>query len=255
MLIITLSVASPAGAQERLIDAAIKAGVHYIMPNEYGGDQEDLAMAKETLIGEKAIATRQYIERAAQGTHTHWIALACSFWYEFSLGGTEARYGFDFHKKALTLFDDGDVKICTSTWPQCGRAVAQLCALPILPPSAADEGLTLTALEDRPVRVTSFVLSQRDMFASVLRVTGDKESDWTVTREPSKERYGRGMQLMQSGNMAGFAIALYTRAFYPHSNANFSEKVLNEKLGLPKEDLNAATKVGIDFAMAAPSYG
>ena len=65
------------------------------------------------------------------------VSLACSFWYEFSLAGSQARYGFDFAKREVTFYDEGETKITTSTWPQCGRAVAALLSHIVPAPLAA----------------------------------------------------------------------------------------------------------------------
>lgn len=85
------------------------------------------------------------------------------------------------------------------------------------------------------------------MFASVLHVTGDKESDWTISYQPVIERFEQGKAEMQKGNMVGFAQLLYARAFYPDGAGNFGKNagLDNEKLGLEKEDLDEATKFGI----------
>lgn len=241
VLIITLPSGPQNDTQKKLIDAAIEAGVKYIMPNEYGTDQSNVSLRNDTVIGALAMEIRDYIEKAGKGK-THWIALSCSFWYEFSLAGSAARYGFDFDNKSLTLFDDGKQKICTSTWAQCGRAVAKLFSLPILPEGGRDSEPTIGAFEDKAVFITSFVVNQQEMFESVLRVTGDKESGWTVSNESSAERYKRGAELAKQGDSTGYVMMLYSRVFYPNGGGDFSNKVVNDVLSLPKEDLDAMTK-------------
>lgn len=100
-LIITMRAMSPPENQLRLIDAAVEAGVTFIMPNEYGTDQSNVSAADDTKLGPALRTVRKYIEDTGKGK-THWVALSCSFWYEFSLAGSEARYGFDFDKKAVS---------------------------------------------------------------------------------------------------------------------------------------------------------
>ena len=80
------------------------------MPNEWGTDHSNESLGKDTLIGPRLLAARQYAEKLG----LIWIGFSCGFWYEFSLAGSESRYGFDFDKKELTLFDDGTVRICTT---------------------------------------------------------------------------------------------------------------------------------------------
>lgn len=101
VLIITMRAMSPPENQLRLIDAAVEAGVKFVMPNEYGTDQSNEPVANDTRLGPALSAVRKYIEDVGKGK-THWISLSCSFWYEFSLAGSEARYGFDFDKKTVS---------------------------------------------------------------------------------------------------------------------------------------------------------
>nr|POF17749.1 hypothetical protein CFP56_13161 [Quercus suber] len=245
-LIISMNVMAPQDTQTKLIDAAVEAGVKYILVNEWGMDADNEQRGKEMIIGPGQHAVRRYVEKVGAGK-THWIAISCSFWYEFSLAGTEARYGFDFASKKLTLFDDGNQKHTTSTWPQVGRAVAALFSLPI---SSTQPGTpSLSQFDDRAVLISSFEASQRDMLASVLRVTGDDEKDWTITSEEAHARYQRGSELFKKGDFLGFGILLYTRAFYPEDPALVPhEKLHNTLLGLPQEDIDEATRVAVDMA-------
>jgi hypothetical protein len=205
------------------------------------------------MLGPGVLAVRKHIEDNGAGK-THWIGISSGFWYEFSLGTAESRYGFDFKNKSLTIFDDGNEKIITTTWPQTGRAYAALLSLPILPEDANDRKPSLSHWNDKAAYISSFLLSQRDMFASVLRVLGEKESDWTVSHEDAKERYQRGMKMLQEGNMDGFNVQLYTRMFYPTGEGNFTSKLDNELLGLPRESLDEATKVAIEMSKSDRPY-
>ena len=86
------------------------------------------------------------------------------------------------------------------------------------------------------------------MLESALRVTGTKKDDWTITKEPSQERYSSGMKEMQEGNRAGFAKMMYTRVFYPDGcgDVEHNKGTLNKLLNLPKEDIDEATKAAIE---------
>ena len=161
--------------------------------------------------------------------------------------GVPPSYGFDLANRTVTLFDDGDTKISTTTWPQVGRAVAALLSLPIQP-EGQDEEHSLAHFRNKLVYVSSFTLSQREMLDSVLRVTGTSIADWTVTKEPSNERYLCGIEDMKKGDRMGFARMMYSRVFYPDGNGDFEKRrgTSNTVLGLPKEDLDEATRVAIE---------
>ena len=163
-----------------------------------------------------------------------------NFRYEFSLGGTPDRYGFDMPNKKVIFYDDGNQKIHTSTFPQVGRAVAALLSLPMTRTDGHD-GKTLEDYRNKFVHVASFKVSQKDMFASILRVTGTKESDWTISYEPSKERYEKAKIEVQKGDLKAFGRMLYARSFFPGDECpvDFDRYGLdNEALGLPQEDLD-----------------
>lgn len=251
VLIITMNVMAPPDTQRKLIDAAAEADVPWIVPNEWGGDPTQKALVAEAFPGSTNAATREYIESVGKSA---WIGAVCSFWYEFSLAGSPYRFGFDFQDRSVTFFDDGNAPIDTSTWEQCGRAVAALLSLPVLPADEEhdDKTPTLSQFRNKFLYLSSFNVSQRDMFDSVLRVTGTAESDWTVRHQDSKERYAEGVSMLKAGNRQGFAQLMYTRTFYPTDEANYARRGLlhNDLLGLPKEDFDEATKRAVDMALS-----
>ncbi|PNP78931.1 hypothetical protein FNYG_07796 [Fusarium nygamai] len=238
-LIITMAPNAPKDTHSKLVQAAAKAGVSYIMPNGYAGDIEQVKFGEDTLLGPIAKSNRDEIERLGM----KWITVCCGFWFDYSLAGGESRFGFDFDKKSLTLYDDGNVKNSTSTLAQVGRAVAKVLGLKEFPDH--DKSLTVSSFSNRAVYLNSFVVSQRDLFESVKRVTGTSDADWTVTHESSKKRYEEGMAQVKRGDMSGFSKLLYARAFFPEDPSDLSAKAQNELLGLPREDLDEAIKDGI----------
>ncbi|CAI7661893.1 unnamed protein product [Penicillium viridicatum] len=242
-LIITMAPTAPRDTHSKLVQAAAKAGVPYVMPNSYGGDIDNIKLGEETMLGPVGKAHRDEIERLGM----QWITVCCGFWYDYSLAGGEARFGFDFDKRSLTLYDDGNTKNSTSTLSQVGRAVAKVLSLKELPEDESDQSLTLSGFLHKGVYVKSFVVSQKDMFESVKRVTGTTDADWTVTHETTKKRYEDGLAQVRSGNMAGFSKMLYARTFYPDEANDVSAKAQNELLGLPEESLDESTNVGIDM--------
>ncbi|KAL2865897.1 aromatic alcohol reductase [Aspergillus lucknowensis] len=244
-LIITMAPTAPRDTHSKLVHAAAKAGVPYIMPNGYGGDIDNVKLGEDTLLGPVAKANRDEIERLGM----QWVTVCCGFWYDYSLAGGEARFGFDFGRRSLTVYDDGNTKMPTSTLAQVGRAVAKVLSLDELPEDENDKRLTLSTFLNRGVYVKSFVVSQNDMFESVKRVTSTTDSDWTIVHEDTRKRYEDGLALVKVGNMTGFGKMLYARAFYPDERSDLSEKAgaHNKLLGLLDEDLDESTRAGIDL--------
>ncbi|KAI2780051.1 hypothetical protein F4815DRAFT_499877 [Daldinia loculata] len=242
VLIVSMSVHAPRDSVSKLVRAAAKAGVPYILPNWFGHDAANDTLCEDSML--KASRDSITSEIKSLGVSSY-ILLVCNFWYEFSLGGGPDRFGFDFNKRTFVEFGDGTVPIRTSTWPQCGRAVAALLSLKEIPDDEADTSPTLSQFRNGCVYVSSFRLAQRDMFESVKRVTRTADTDWSVTRESAEERWGQGRAALQEGNWKLFTKMLYSRMFFPNGDGDYKGELHNDLLGLPVEDLDEATAVGV----------
>lgn len=223
-------------AHAKLVQAAGKAGVPYIMPNLYGNDY------RHESLGDTDWSKTHYAEKIAQVESTgvsSYIAMVCGFWYEWSLALGEITFGFDIKDRKATFFDDGNTVIAVSTWDQCGRAVAALLSLPErgASPSVAD-------WKNKPLYISSFRVSQRDMLDSLHRVLGTTDKDWEITHESSEKRFRDGLEEQARGSRQGFAKALYSPNFFPDGRGDYetNQGVSNKLLGLPKESLDEATK-------------
>ncbi|KAJ1556310.1 hypothetical protein HK405_002864 [Cladochytrium tenue] len=227
-LIITLSGTAPATIEPALIRAAVAAGVTWIVPNG-SADITDEALFKELpALGRIRDATRQIEESGSSA----YLSLSTGFWYEWSVSLPFA-YGFDFKARAVTLFDEGNVRIRNTTWPQLGRAYAALFSL--------------------PAAVESFFVSQRDIFESVLRVTSTAEADWKVIHQPSALALLPEKEMFMRGEMAGWGLVLYSFGFFPdEKRAAVQSETVNKVLGLPQESLDEMTKVAIERASKLP---
>lgn len=249
VLLITLSVLAPEGTQAKLIRAAADAGVPWVVPNDWGFDTSDEAVVNDIPGASKTPQGRKDIAETGVSSY---ISFTTGFWYEWSLA-IPPSFGFDFPNKAATFFDEGETKISSSTWPQVGRAVASLLSLPIKPEGANVERC-LENFRNKVVYVNSFNVSQKDMLDSVLRVTGDKLEDWTITKEPAKERYASAAKALQSGERMAYVRMMYTRIFFDDGNGNFEARkgTSNKLLDLPRESLDEATARSIERADASP---
>jgi hypothetical protein len=248
-LIITLSTSAPPTLHSSIVAAAAKAGIQWIMPNywafaigERGG-----AITTDPLF----ISFAHYINDVrnvsvpAGGVKPSFVALANGFWYEFSLSMGEPWFGFDIKNRKVTLYDDGNVKINTSTWNLCGKAVAALLSLPV---SGGNGEPALEDWKNDAVTISSFLVSQRDMLDSLNRVLGTTDQDWTIKKQPAKERFQEGMQQLQEGNRLGFAQAMYARLFFGDGGDYETGYGLdNGRLDLRNEDLDEATKHAVEM--------
>ncbi|KAL6414127.1 hypothetical protein AUP68_00643 [Ilyonectria robusta] len=239
-LIICLSLSAPPDTHGKLVKAAAKAGVPYVMPNAYGIDfYGKEGLRKDIPIGSKILDNTAQVEELGMT----WVALTNGFWYEYSLGLGPELFGVDVKNRKVTLYDGGCTHINTSTMKQCGRAVASLLSLKKLPIDENDQSVTISRFANKPLYISSFSVSQRDIFDSVKRVTGTSEEDWQVAYQPAKERYQEGLAELEQGNQLGFYKAMYARTFYRNGDGTF--ETVNDDLGLPNEDLDEATSLAV----------
>lgn len=181
-LVITMAARAPPEQQMKLIEAAATAKVPWVLPNEYGYDNSHPGLLNDIPLGKAHAAHRAHIEELGVSA---WVGITCGFWYEYSLPFGPCTYGFDLPNRTVTFFDDGNTRINTSTLPQCGRAVARLLGLKILPDDGGDRTPCLSHYRNRFVYVSSFKISQREMLDSILRVTGTEMRDWKISHEDS----------------------------------------------------------------------
>ncbi|KAK3050709.1 hypothetical protein LTR09_008075 [Extremus antarcticus] len=242
-------------ASKRLIAAAAKANVPWVVPNEFGPDFATRSdMGQDSGLLAAVIPVREAVQEHGVSS---FIGQVSGFWYEYSLATAPQAYGFDFKNKTVTFLDDGLTKMNTSTWEQCGRALASLFSLPQYPQDTKDESVTISRWANDVVRVESFFVSQRDMLDSILRVTGEKESDWTIKYQPAQERWEEGDAMLKEGGakfVQGYIQKMYSRVFYKDGSGDFSDKLDNEHLGLPKEDFDEATKRAVDMVESGYNY-
>lgn len=244
-LVITLALTAPPDTHSKLVKAAAKAGVPYIMPNAYGIDfygkpklLEDIPALQSILANVKEIE-----EVGAQ-----WIGLTPSFWFEYSLGVGPFTYGFDFPNKSVTFFDEGKTKVNTTTWPQVGRALAALICLKRIPDDESDKSVTLAQFVNKPVYISSFRLNQREMLDSINALMKKTDDDWKISYQPAEERSKEGWEELAKGDGHGFLKGMYSRVFQSPSDGVYETH--NDLLGLPKEELAQAVQDAHNWAVS-----
>ena len=90
----------PPGIQSKLIQAAAKAGVSYVIPNAWGWDLTNDPFIKDIPRGSTSFEACAEIEAAGMS----WTAVVSGFWYEHSLLTGREWFGFDFKEKKVTFF-------------------------------------------------------------------------------------------------------------------------------------------------------
>ncbi|KAK4212227.1 hypothetical protein QBC37DRAFT_388956 [Rhypophila decipiens] len=99
------------------------------------------------------------------------------------------RYGFDFAKRTVNFYGDGRTVLSRLPGLSGEGPLQLLLSLKILPEDETDKSPVRAQYRNKPVYVSSFLVSQRDMFESVKRVTGTVDEDWKITSEWAETVY------------------------------------------------------------------
>ncbi|KAK4038616.1 hypothetical protein C8A01DRAFT_37455 [Parachaetomium inaequale] len=239
-LVIAVGVAARDTLHGKITAAAGKAGVPYVMPNAFGSPQPENPNPDDRytqIIAERVQDVRD------NGVSTP-VVLSCGCWYEWSLALGEEWFGFTIKDRKVTFIDDGKRVLTVSTWDQCGRALAALLSLP---EAGASPSLADFKGEGKGVRMSSWRVSQRDVLDSLHRVLGTTDADWEITYEECAKRVKDGAAALQQGDRKGFAKMLYGHLFDKSNETSGYVGVANEVLGLPKEDLDEATRRAVEM--------
>ncbi len=240
-LAIALGVSAAPDLHAKIVAAAGKAGVPFVMPNVYG-----YPFAEPKPEDDFSKTFLQRIKDVDDNGVSSAVTLACGYWYEWSLATGEQWFGFTIAERKVTFFDDGKRTITVSTWDQCGRALAALLSLPESQ-SGASSSPSLADFKNKTVLIHSFRISQRDMLDSLHRVLGTTDADWDITYEGSAKRIQDGAEEMRRGDRRGFAKWLYGGVFAPDNVTSDYVGTDNEVLKLPKEDLDEVTKRTVEM--------
>ncbi|KAI0395629.1 putative oxidoreductase CipA [Xylariaceae sp. FL0594] len=237
ILIITLSSRAPLETHLALVTAAADAGVRYVIPNEWGVEYSSSSPTdpdpkkKNTLPEDVFLRDRHdaVIKRIEELGKSSWMYFTTGFWQAHSLALPDA-FGFDLQAREVTFFDDGETKINTVTWQHTAKAVTALLSLPTSTLSSS--------FLNTPIRTSTFLVSQKDIFASVLRVTGTRESDWAIAYVPAEKRYqdarAKLYMAQDDDDRTAYQRLLYSRAFFKSGEGDFESKfgLDDERLGL-----------------------
>lgn len=232
VLILNFSVTPP--QQLRLIEAAAQAGVKWIIPTEFAGDGTNAAMVASVPLFQPKAAVRRGIKALSEKyPGLSWIGICTGPWTDYSLP-KPVLFGFDTEACTATLYT-GSGRFNTSTIAQAALAIARVLGLPL----TTDAGNpSIKQFENDYVYVSSFFITQQELFEAVQRATGTKSTDWQTTEKSIQEWNEQSKNAASSGDLRGHAGLTYGAYMGEGRGGNVNDKVSNEVLGLPKEDLD-----------------
>ncbi|KAJ5082013.1 NAD(P)-binding protein [Penicillium argentinense] len=221
------------------IDAAISAGVKWIIPSEFGTDSGNSEYAAEVPIIPPKVDVQEYLNEQVAKTQSQfmWTGVINGLVLDWSL--PRGVLGIDTSGKKVVLLDQGAAKVNMTTLPTIGRAVVSLLEL------SFEQRLMFA---NKLVYISSFCISQVDLLESVQRVTSSPQSAWEVQYQDTEEKLATGKEKLKQGDAFGHADLIYGHVFKEGAGGDYQSRVgvSNEVLSLPKEDLDEEVKRVLD---------
>jgi hypothetical protein len=212
------------GDQNKLIDAAIAAGVKRFLPSEYGSNTPDKRVREFAPFLKAKTGTVDYLK--SKEKEISWTSIITNAFFDWGL--RVGFLGFDGSSKTATIFDGGDVVFSGTNLHQIGVTIVK-----------ALEHADLT--KNQYVLVSGFQTTQNEILAAAEKVTGAK---WTVNQASTKKHVEEGRAKVQSGDFSGFSNLILGILYDKEQKLGElpSSDLWNEKLGVPKEGLEETIK-------------
>ncbi|KAK5123525.1 hypothetical protein LTR85_002563 [Meristemomyces frigidus] len=192
-------------SQQKLIDAAVDAGVKRFFPSEWGFDNAD-PKAQELcppVFGAKS-KVKEYL-RSRESAEFSWTAVATSIWTDWALG----MKFFDIDPVAHTAryWRNGTHAFSQTTLPYAAQAVIQVLKHP-------------DATRNERVFLSAFEASQRDIVAELekqqgMQYTVDESFDADKVVEEAKAKW------LKEGDLSTLATTIRAAVMLPEYGTNF----------------------------------
>ncbi|GLA35485.1 hypothetical protein AnigIFM63309_011325 [Aspergillus niger] len=184
--------------QTVLIDAAIAAGVKRFIPSEFGNVTTNPKVEKFPVYS-SVFKIRNYLQENAAAGKLSWTVLACGAFLDLVLNTPTL---LDFQNHTVTILDEGDNRISSTSLPAVGKAIAAILQ-------------NFDATENRVMHVSEAILTQNQLIGFAKEIRPDIE--WSISKEQSSlllqeslEEFGAGdfsvptfMKLLKGTALAG----------------------------------------------------
>lgn len=230
-VVISLVASSVLKSQTKLIDAAIAAGVQRFIPSEFGSDTVDPRNRAIVNLSNDKYEVTKYL-KSNEGKIS-WTSIITGPFFDWCL--RVGFHGIDFQNKTATLYDNGTARFSATNLHTVALAVIKSLEKPDL-------------TKNQYVYIAGFQTTQKELLAIAEKITGEK---WTVKDVPAQELIESGNAKIQQGDYSGILSLLISATFGKDEVGYFEPaKVWNEKLGLPKDDLESAIRAGFAGKLA-----
>ncbi|KAK3682003.1 hypothetical protein LTR37_020681 [Vermiconidia calcicola] len=220
--------------EAQFLEVAKQAGVKVFVPSDFGNPLSDQRFtgAIPSMKRKLEIALR------AREAGIIMINVVTSFWIDLMLENDLLEY--KFAQRQATLYTDS-LAANVSTTNQVALAIARLLALPYSTICKHFE-------EESDLHISSFLVSQPDIFGMVLKATRTREQDWTIFRQRSEDLLSKGEAgILIDQNDVQAMVDLSLGLTYKYGGPGPVGKH-NALLRLPREDLEVVIKQAVQVA-------
>ncbi|KAF3008841.1 hypothetical protein E8E13_010828 [Curvularia kusanoi] len=212
------------GDQNKLIDAAIAAGVKRFLPSEYGSNTPDPKTRAIVPVFEAKFATINYLK--SKENVISWTSVVTGPFFDWGL--KVGFLGFNAQNKTATIVDSGDATFSSTNLGTIGKAVVKSLE-------------NAEATKNQYVYVSGFQTSQNQILAAAEKITGDK---WTVNKATAKDYIAKGNELLQKGDFSGIGSLIQALTFGDEEQLGDLKPsgLWNDKLGLEQDSFEDSIK-------------
>jgi hypothetical protein len=239
--------------QQKYVDAAIAAGVKRFIPSEFGSDLTYPNIVDVVPLFKPKAQIVEYLKSKESETFSwssvingpffDWVSSCCvksvskDVHADAGEQGLKVGFlGFNLQDRSAKIWDDGEAPFSGTNLATIGEAVVRV----LLP-----EHLEQT--KNKYVFVASHTTTQNKILATLEKITGQK---WKVEKVESAPLFADLTAKVKAGQVGPDVIyPLITVTILGNVLSNFADysaKLWNDKLGLPKEDLETDVKNVLD---------
>ncbi|KAF2036092.1 NAD(P)-binding protein [Setomelanomma holmii] len=231
-VVVSLVAGSVLGDQNKLIDAAIVAGVKRFLPSEFGSNTTDARTRAIVPVFDAKFGTVNYLK--SKESEISWTSVVTGPFFDWGL--KVGFLGFNAKDKAVTLYDNGTATFSSTNLHTIGLAVVKALE-------------NAEATKNQYVFVSGLQTSQKQILEVAEKITGDK---WTVTNATAKNTIEQGRAKIAKGDYSGIGNLIVGATFGTDEPlGDLSPAGLwNEKLGLKEIDLETSVKAAFAGKLA-----
>ena len=195
-----------------LLKAALRSGVKWFIPSEFGIDTSHPAAQNNPVFAPKIAVAKLLKENEANIAHTAIITGVFLDW-----GFDNGFLGFDIDHRSATLFDEGKNRVSGTTLANIGQAVVSILRNPAM-------------AKNKRIYVADVTFTQQQVLEFFQKHT---ETQWTITNVSTSSLLEQAGEAFSKGDtMTGVVCFLRNIIYGGQGASEFDTKISNADLGL-----------------------